>query len=288
MKKSREILAAAYNLNRSPNEQLTSDNPVSFFLPVIPGAEPSSDSAELSNPKLIQFFDETTKTIHILERLMLESSGFDFRNRYPQKLLVKLAKHYFKLSKPLAITAFDASLDLYRTYAPLKQSTATMALACLELAARLHADTDAISKITAADTDRWSTSRAEVLETLLDLLEMYAHSGKAALLGATHSLDTFIPITITLRKEREADDLPRYTMAPVEGALLTSPTTPADRAGPLVTPQSISPQSPAPGSRASERGREGTVRFMLDPERAIEEKKTVRDFFRQHEVTEYV
>ena len=69
---------------------------------------------------------------------MLEASSFDFRNRHPQQLLVKLAKYYgLDKGSSLVRTAYGISLDLYRTFAPLKQSTPTLAFACLELAGRL-------------------------------------------------------------------------------------------------------------------------------------------------------
>lgn len=69
---------------------------------------------------------------------MLESSGFDFRTRHPLKPLVKLARFYnLERDSPVARLAYNISLDLYRTYAPLKQTTQTMAFACLELAGRL-------------------------------------------------------------------------------------------------------------------------------------------------------
>lgn len=69
---------------------------------------------------------------------MLEASGFDFRNRHPQELMIKFAKFY-GLDKSSAVVklAYSMSLDLYRTFAPLKQQTATLAFACLELAGRL-------------------------------------------------------------------------------------------------------------------------------------------------------
>lgn len=82
-------------------------------------------------------FEQHSKTIIGLERLMLEASGFDFRNRYPQKFLVKLAKHYRVDRDTVGRTAYDMSLDLYRTFAPLKQTAATMAVSCLELSARI-------------------------------------------------------------------------------------------------------------------------------------------------------
>ena len=69
--------------------------------------------------------------------MMLESSGFDFRNRYPQRLVLKIAKYYRVEKDTVGKTAYKMCLDLYRTFAPLKQTTPTMAMACVELAARI-------------------------------------------------------------------------------------------------------------------------------------------------------
>jgi CTD kinase subunit beta len=109
-------------------------------------------------------FETLAKTIIGLERLMLESSGFDFRNRQPQKLLLKFAKHYSLTRDPISRTAYHMSLDLYRTFAPLKQSSATMALACLELAIRMHNEDPAqVYGAQGPDYARWHTSRVEVM-----------------------------------------------------------------------------------------------------------------------------
>lgn len=94
---------------------------------------------------------------------MLESSGFDFRNRHPQKLLLKLIKHFgFERDSKIAEVAYGICLDLYRTFAPLKQTSSTMAFACLELAGRLL---DARSKSIEDESwySVWVTSRAEVM-----------------------------------------------------------------------------------------------------------------------------
>ena len=85
-----------------------------------------------------QLFENHSKTIIGLERLMLEASGFDFRNRYPQEILIKFAKRYNADKVTVGKTAYNISLDTYRTFAPLKQTTTTMAFACVELAGRLH------------------------------------------------------------------------------------------------------------------------------------------------------
>ena len=93
---------------------------------------------------------------------MLESSGFDFRNRYPQELLVKIAKHYNVDKASVGKTAYNMSLDLYRTFAPLKQTTATMAIACVELSARIFEQN--IPELEAGKSfAKWKTTRPEVM-----------------------------------------------------------------------------------------------------------------------------
>lgn len=94
---------------------------------------------------------------------MLEASSFDFRNRHPQQLVIKLAKYYgIQKHSALASTAYKISLDVYRTFAPLKQTTAVLAFACLELAGRLlnqHNDVIESDK----DYETWRISRAMVM-----------------------------------------------------------------------------------------------------------------------------
>ena len=93
---------------------------------------------------------------------MLEASGFDFRNRYPQTLALKMAKHYRVDRDTVGKTAYNISLDLYRTFAPLKQTTATMAIACVELSGRICEQP--IPDLEAGkDYKRWRISRPEVM-----------------------------------------------------------------------------------------------------------------------------
>lgn len=93
---------------------------------------------------------------------MLEASGFDYRSRYPQKLLLKLANCYNVDRDTVGKTAYNMSLDLYRTFAPLKQTTATMAITCVELAGRLHEKN--IPDLEAGKGfKKWRTTRAEVM-----------------------------------------------------------------------------------------------------------------------------
>lgn len=98
-----------------------------------------------------------------LERLMLEASGFDFRTRHPQKVLIKLARHYgFTKDSRVSSVAYSISLDLYRTFAPIKQTSSTMAFSCLELAGRLL-DQRSKPVESGQDYENWRTSRQEVM-----------------------------------------------------------------------------------------------------------------------------
>lgn len=94
---------------------------------------------------------------------MLEASSFDFRTRHPQKTLVKLARHYgLSQQSEVSRIAYRISQDLYRTFAPVKQTTSTMAFSCIELAGRLL-DKRVESVESGNDYEQWQTSREEVL-----------------------------------------------------------------------------------------------------------------------------
>ncbi|EED15036.1 cyclin, putative [Talaromyces stipitatus ATCC 10500] len=277
LKKSRDIVCAAYNLKLPPSEQVSPDDAI---------------------------FDQHSRGIIILERLMLEASGFDFRNRHPQKLLVKLLKHYgLKKDDEVGIVAYCISLDLYRTFAPLKQTTGTMAFACLELASRLL-DAGLEDVEAGRGYHDWKVGRAEVMETLLDLLDLYIHHRSSTVVGPEYPLDAFLAIRIPLNKESEDEGLPRFThwRDHISTNKTTNGTGPkhgkhnknkgkgkdqrdrdleivAVAAGPPpnpLTPVSANGEKPV----LSDRGRDGTVRFMLDMERAKAEKKVVSSYFR--------
>ena len=97
---------------------------------------------------------------------MLEASGFDFRTRHPQKPLVKLASRYGLTQKSeISRVAYRISQDLYRTFAPIKQTTSTLAFSCLELAGRLL-DQRIEAVESGLDYEQWKTSREEVMGML--------------------------------------------------------------------------------------------------------------------------
>ncbi|KAK4984960.1 RNA polymerase II C-terminal domain kinase beta subunit [Elasticomyces elasticus] len=298
-KKSREILCAAFNLKALPAEQLSPDDPL---------------------------FEVPSKTIVGLERLMLEAIAFDFRTRHPQELLVKIAKQCRVDRDTVGKTAYNICLDLYRTFAPLKQTRSTMAISCVELAARLcQADLSLIVGDKGIDYDMFATSRAQIMgtfsafilylwvsgdiaqykianvgsETLLDLLDLYTHHRTATIVGPNYSIESIIALRLTLNKEATASNLPRFTCQPASksangtsnGVSKPSPLSPfTDRKSSAFA----SPQSPGMGPtsatgtkvRVGERGRDGTVRFMLDPGRAHDEKEVVKEYFKE-EYEEY-
>ena len=263
-------------------------------------------------------FESPSKTIIGLERLMLESAGFDFRNRYPQKLVIKLAKFYRVDKESVGKKAYYMSLDLYRTFAPLKQTNATLAFACLELSGRVLGQN--IPNVEAAvDYANWHITREEVMgmldisellefleqephcdaETLLDLLDLYTHHRTSTIVGQDLALDIFIDTRIILNQEASSNNYPRYThnsekkKKPSNGTKATngandvkatkSPVSPSD---PLFKDTKLS-STMSPAAVAGPKGRagvkDGTIRFMLDPERAREEQKIVAEYFKVEE-----
>jgi CTD kinase subunit beta len=111
LKKSREILAASYNLRHPNNEPINPDSPL---------------------------LEEVSKRVIGMERTILETSSFDFRNRHAQPFLVKFCRRY-KVERRLAHRAWEIAIDVYRTLAPLKATPHALALAALETACRLEA-----------------------------------------------------------------------------------------------------------------------------------------------------
>jgi len=249
---------------------------------------------------------------------------------------VKLAKHYgYERHSAITRTAYSISLDLYRTFAPLKQNTATMAYACLELAGRLHGQ-EKESIVNGRDYKRWDIERATVMgtqaalrilpldtsikhnccnihirdirinimliiywviiETILDLLDLYTHYTKSTIIGPEFPLDSFLNVRIPLNEELNSRRIPRYTeyvdpkylgkkADPAGYAIAaTNGVLPSANGLPPHNRQRTSPTSPAtpgtPGIRrkAGERGKEGTIRFMLNPDREREERSIVAEY----------
>ncbi|KAK5112263.1 hypothetical protein LTR62_004424 [Meristemomyces frigidus] len=270
LKKSRDILAAAYNLKAGGGAQdpLSADDVV---------------------------FEAPSRVVIGLERLMLESSGFDFRAKYPHALVVKICKSLSEDEEKRKVgeVAWTVATDLHRTFASLKQTTATMALACVELAAKLYAASTGreamVEQVDAINLGKWSTTREEIMETSLDLLDLYTHHTASTILGTKYSLDDFLQIRLALNKESNTDSIARFTSAP-ERISATDTTTLSVANG---HPTPVSP--PQPGTQTQQQSQQvtnapqmpglpeggGTLRFMLDPRFAADEKAEVAKFYTQ-------
>lgn len=272
LKKSREILCAAHNLTKSPAEYLSPD-----------------DST----------FEQPSRAVIGLERLMLESSGFDFRVRYPHKHIIKLGKEA-GMEKDVLRLAYNIMLDLYRTLAPLKQTCSTMAFACIELATLLLGKQEsAIRGERSPKYRKWGTTRTQIIETIMDLLDLYMYFHKFNIVGADFPRDQFAHLGIVFNKEMDASSFKRFTehqeIRRINGlkSNVKTPKTPATPASPADTrmsgmdaasPATLSPRSSGSGKRTvGLRGTEGTVRFMLDSEQAKREKDITAEYFK----TEY-
>lgn len=271
LKKSKDILAAAYNLKQSSShEQVGADDPM---------------------------FDLPSRAVVGVERLVLESGAFDFRSRSPHQTLVKISKSLPPSDdlRGLAQLAWTIMTDLHRTFAPLKQTSATLSLASLELAAQFKAAASGNNTCTVRDDlqalklNKWFTTREEVMETLLDALDLYTHHTNSTILGPKYSLDDFLRIRLALKKECSEARIDRYTT-------VQPPTSPDNTNGNGSTlrvanghPTPVSP--PQPGAQASSlntsTGRPhqaipedgGTLRFMLDPQRSLDEKVEVNRYY---------
>jgi CTD kinase subunit beta len=129
-----------------------------------------------------------------------------------------------------------------------------------------------------------------VAETLLDLLDLYTHHRMSTSIGPLYSLEKFIDIRIALNQEASAANIPRYALYASEAASQedTNGATPKavngnDKASPFtpVTPGTISPSTLT--SATGIRGQNGTVRFMLDAERANQERAEVDRYYKVEE-----
>ena len=227
---------------------------------------------------------------------MLEASGFDFRVRYPHKHLIKLAKEG-GIGKDVVKIAYDVMVDLYKTFAPLKQTCATMSFACLEFATLiLEKQQENIRGPQSPSYRKWCTRRAEIMETLLDLLDLYTHFQKSSIVGPSYNIEKFIQLKIKLNQEIEEDStLSRYTEQheppKTHGfkSNIKTPKTPITPASPsdtringnIASPATLSPRSSGSGRKSvGTRGQDGTIRFMLDAEQAKQEKETVAEYFK--------
>lgn len=275
IKKSREILAAAYNI-KNPDKPAAADDKV---------------------------FEASSRIIIGLERLILETIGFDFRTRHPQKLLVKCTRSILGRDSPSArdffSTAYAMSIDLYKTFAPIKRTTFSMVMAVIELTARAIdvSSTDPDHSQLLPEVRRFSDlkpdyCRPAVLETMLDLLDLYVQHPKSTKLGPRFDMNHFMDIKILLNNDLDHASLPRflYSCPECESSpfSVSSPDqhSPAQHQPPPNTTLLSSDHAAGPNPLGGTgprpvRGDGSTMRFVFNPEAARSEQRTVDDFFRE-------
>ena len=270
LKKSKDILAAAHNLRAATSG----------------GEQVGTDDA---------MFEAPSRVVIGLERLVLEAGSFDFRSKYPHELMVKIAKTLDgNEEEKRAVTGLAWSIltDLHRTFVPLKQTSASMAVASLELASHLYAAGTSNESSSIRDSfanfnfEKHSTSREEVMETILDALDLYTHHTLQTLLGAKYGLDDYLRIRLAFNKECSENSLPRFTLAtPRDSEQETNGNTlrvqnghptPVSPPQPETQTQTQAAQQPN-GPSTPEGG--GTQRFILNPQLAADEKSDVQKYF---------
>jgi CTD kinase subunit beta len=168
---------------------------------------------------------------------MLEATSFEFDTRHPQQLAVKILQVEFdydfndESKKEIFRTTWAISMDLNYTFALLKQTTSTLAISCVELTHRLLGLTSILEMTFPSDVSpiesghnnlmdvanrnpyaRFSTSRSQVSETLMDLLDLYTLTTHRNLtfIGSQIPLEIIMDVRITLNDIAEAHNLPRY------------------------------------------------------------------------------
>jgi CTD kinase subunit beta len=213
-----------------------------------------------------------------LERLILETIGFDFRTRYPQKLLVKVVRDILgkEDGKAFFETAYAMCIDIYKTFVPVKRTTFSMVMAIVELTALMtekHVD-----KVREYAKTKHQYHQGAVMETMLDILDLYVQHYKSTKLGAQFDQNKIIDIKIRLNNDLDKAFEPRYlyfcSRCEAEDP---QPSTPASATSPAT---SISWPGDASGRRTA-RGQDGTMRFVFDPEAAKSEQETTSEFFKE-------
>ncbi|RCI09617.1 hypothetical protein L249_3888, partial [Ophiocordyceps polyrhachis-furcata BCC 54312] len=294
IKKSKDILAAAYNV-KNPDKPVAPDDKI---------------------------FESPGKVIIGLERLILETIGFDFRTRYPQKLVVKLVRSILGCSahaKAFFATAYAICLDMYKTFVPIKRTTLVMATAVIELTARLrneHLDKvhDRFFSLSNNSHRRrrhhtYKQCRDAVMETMLDLLDLYVQHHKSTRLATVFDLAAFIDIKIRLNTDLDDSAAPRFLfhcsrcevadpnpLTPIiaqpssSSAALSSPSPHGNNNNNNNNENNSNAYNninnnnnlvwpPDASIRRTARGQDGTMRFVFDPEAADKEQVKAAEFF---------
>lgn len=179
--------------------------------------------------------------------------------------------------------AYDMSIDMYRTFSPIKASSFTMVLAVVELAALLN-NRD-VQRLRSMDLDKYHTTRHSVIEVMLDLLDLYTQFGKHTAVGMKFEVSKFLDIKIKLNQEVDESkgSVRRFDIwcdKCEDDEKVKYPITPGSATSPATT-------GSWPGGKRPMSGQEPqTMRFVYDAEEARRERE-VNDEYTKEEWEEY-
>jgi CTD kinase subunit beta len=180
---------------------------------------------------------------------MLEATSFEFKIFDPKRLMIKILTDDMKMTfrsgssdnDAIYKLALNISKDLNYTFALIKQFHGTNALACVELAFRLldrginfdaafrpgkpidpalEAALDREEQRTGTSFPelrdpqnpyrRYFTSRVEVLETIMDLLDLYTVHRTATFAGPGFTNEQIMQVKIAFNRIAQRYEVPRY------------------------------------------------------------------------------
>jgi CTD kinase subunit beta len=180
--------------------------------------------------------------------------------------------------------AYDMSIDLYSTFAPVKQSTFTLVLAIVELTSRLTGVGQ--GRVSRLDPRKWHTNRGCILETMLDLLDVYTHFPKSTKLGNEFEMKKLMDIKIELNNYIEKQHYHRFETwcekCKQEAPDVVHPITP----GSATSPATSTSLSGGYSAKKTVKSSESSIRFVFDPDEARKERDLVGEYFAD-EMEEY-
>ncbi len=173
--------------------------------------------------------------------------------------------------------AYDMSIDLFKTFAPIKQSTFTMVMAIIELTALLSGLQQDV--VQALDPTAFHTDRGCVMETMLDLLDLYTQSPKQTKIAAHFDLNKLMDVKInmnTLLREGKHSRYEAWCTRCAKEALEQhpAPITP----GSATSPANSGTLPATTKSVKRNRENETTMRFVFDAEGARKERDLAAEY----------
>ena len=139
--------------------------------------------------------EETRIRVLSLERHILETLGFDFRQNSPQYYVMKMSKD-LKVSREVAKVAWTISIDAFARTIYLHVPAHTVALACIILAVKLFKD----ESLFPLDSSRFYSTRYKTNVILLELLDLYIEKSSHVLELPKHpDFDSFLEICLAFR-----------------------------------------------------------------------------------------